>query len=83
MKQFEYQVTMHAAEFFKEVVYFCSDEGSCELQEVPSDQIGRLEDMLNEHGQRGWELVQVTFGKQGMMVFWKKAVASTQKESEA
>ena len=78
MTQFKYQITMHAAESFKEVVYFCSDEGSCQVKEVPSDQIGRLEEILNEHGQEGWELVQTTFGKQGMMIFWKKAVSATQ-----
>ncbi len=82
MTQFKYQITMHAAESFKEVVYFCSEEGSCELKEVPSEQIGKLEEILNEHGQRGWELAQATFGKQGMMIFWKKAISATQVESE-
>ena len=55
---------------------------SCELKEVPSEQIGKLEEILNEHGQRGWELAQATFGKQGMMIFWKKAISATQVESE-
>jgi hypothetical protein len=83
MTQFKYQITMHAAESFKEVVYFCSEEGSCEVKEVPSEQIGKLEEILNERGQRGWELAQATFGKQGIMIFWKKAIAGTQQaESE-
>ena len=82
MKQFEYQITLHTAESFKEVVYFCSNEGGCEVKEVPSNQIGRLENILNEHGQRGWELVQTTFGKQGMMIIWRKAITGPQMESE-
>ena len=82
MTQFEYQITMHGAESFKEVVYFCSDEGGCEVKEVPADQIGRLEEILNERGQKGWELAQATFGNQGLMMIWKKAVVGSRAESE-
>lgn len=74
MKQFEYRITMHSAASFKDVIYFCSEEGHCRLEEVPSDQIGRLEMILNEQGQKGWELAQATFGKGGMMLLWKKAI---------
>ena len=82
MNQFEYQITLHTAEAFQGVVYFCSSEGSCELKEVPSDQIGRLEEILNDQGRKGWELVQTVFGKQGMMIIWKKAGGRAQMESE-
>lgn len=82
MKQFKYQITMHSAKSFKDVVYFCSEEGHCRLEEVPLDQIGRLETILNEQGQKGWELAQATFGKEGMMIFWKKAVVNIQTSSE-
>jgi hypothetical protein len=81
MKQFKYQITMHAAESFREVVYFCSEEGRCEVKEVPLEQIRKLEEILNEQGQRGWELAQATFGTQGMMIFWKKAIAGSPIES--
>ena len=76
MKQFEYQVTMHSAASFRELVYFCSEDGDCRMEEVPSDQIGKLETILNEQGQRGWELAHATLGKQGMLIFWKKTVVS-------
>ena len=82
MKQFRYQITMHSAKSFKDLVYFCSEEAHCQLEEVPSDQIGRLETILNEQGQKGWELAQATFGKEGMMIFWKKAVVNMQTSSE-
>lgn len=82
MKQYEYQITLHTAEAFQEVVYFCSSEGSCEVKEVPADQIGRLEQILNDQGRKGWELVQTAFGKQGMMIIWKRAVADARIEAE-
>jgi hypothetical protein len=74
MKQFEYQISLHSSATFKEVVYFCSEEGRCTMEEVPSDQIGKLENILNDYGKKGWELVQALFGKDGVMVFWKRAV---------
>jgi hypothetical protein len=74
MRRFEYQITLHSSELFTNVVYFCSEEGSCQLEEVPSDQIGRLEGILNEQGERGWELAQASFGKQGLLLFWKKGL---------
>jgi len=75
MKRFEYQITLHASESFREVVYFCSEDGSCKVEEVSSDQIGKLESILNEHGKKGWELAQASFGKDGVLMFWKKIVS--------
>jgi hypothetical protein len=77
MKQFEYQITVHSAESFRELVYFCSEAGGCSAEQVSSDQIGKLEVILNEQGQRGWELAHASFGKQGMMIFWKKTLSGT------
>ena len=81
MTRFEYQITLHSAKSFKELVYFCSDDGSCTMEEIPSDQIGRLEGILNEQGERGWELAHASIGKQGMMIFWKKTSAATVADS--
>ena len=72
MKQFEYQITKHPAEAFKELVYFCSESAECNLEQVPADQTKILQDILNERGRQGWELIQVSFGKDGIMVFWKR-----------
>jgi hypothetical protein len=74
MVLFEYKVTRHSAETFTEIVYFCSPEGACSLEAVPADQIGKIEGLLNEGGQQGWELVQTMFGKDGVLVFWKRLV---------
>ncbi len=72
MDLFEYRVTRHPAEAFREIVYFCSREGSCDLEVISSDQVKKMETILNEGGRQGWELVQATFGKDGVLVFWKR-----------
>ncbi len=72
MELFEYRVTSHPAEAFREIVYFCSQEGRCDLEVIASDQIKKMESILNEGGREGWELVQAAFGKDGVLVFWKR-----------
>ncbi len=74
MVLFEYKVTLHPAEAFREMVYFCSREGSCNLELIPSEQLKRMEGLLNEGGRQGWELVQASFGKDGVLVFWKREI---------
>lgn len=74
MTTYEYDITTHPAESFREMVYFCSETGMCALESVPSNQIDRMRDLLNERGNRGWELVQATFGKDGVVAFWKRAM---------
>lgn len=79
MKGFEYKITRHPAETFKQVIYFCTESGECTLDEVPGDQTDMLTDILNEQGEHGWELVQVSFGKEGVMAFWKRKIKGKEK----
>jgi len=74
MPSFEYQITVHPAESFLQLVYFCSEQGECNWDQVPQNQIGLLTDLLNRKGREGWELVQISFGRDGLMAFWKKPV---------
>ena len=74
MKRFEYEITRHPADRFSQVVYFCTETGECALDEVPHDQTKVLAEILNERGKQGWELVQTSFGKDGVMTFWKREV---------
>ena len=76
MQRFEYAITKHEADQFKHVVYFCSEGGVCSLDEVPGDQIKMLAALLNEKGQEGWELIQISFGKGGVLAFWKREIHS-------
>jgi len=79
MKGFEYEITKHPAEAFKQIIYFCTETGQCSLDEVPVDQTEILAKMLNEKGKQGWELVQISFGKEGLMAFWKRIITDKDK----
>lgn len=74
MNSFEYRVTLHPADAFREMILFCSQEGSCNAEVVTSEQIRKMESLLNEGGLQGWELVQASFGKEGLLVFWKREI---------
>jgi len=77
MKTFEYDVSLHPAETFRQVAFFCAEDGACNLEEVPRDQIRQLADLLNDRGRKGWELVQISFGRDGLMAFWKREASGT------
>ncbi len=74
MKKFEYEVTKHPNKDFSNLVYFCSSEGECKLDQVPSDQTMALTELFNARGSVGWELVEALFGKDGIVMFWKREV---------
>ncbi len=74
MKRFEYTITKHPADEFKQLVYFCTDHGKCNLEELPSDQLTTLGDLLNERGELGWDLVQIFLGRDGVVGFWKREI---------
>lgn len=81
MSSFEYRVTVHPAELFRQMVLFCSRDGSCNAEMVPTEQISKMETMLNEGGLEGWELVQASFGKDGVLVFWKRQLNSSSRSA--
>lgn len=72
MERFEYEITRHGLDEFRRVVYFCSSSGDCSLQDVPDEEPQVLADILNNRGSDGWELVQLVFGKDGLLAVWKK-----------
>ena len=74
MNTFEYDITTHAASEFEQLAVFCSHHGECRLEEVAAPQMQTLQGVLNARGRQGWELVQVAFGKDGVVAFWKKAL---------
>jgi hypothetical protein len=71
---YEYEISSHPANAFRQVIYFCGEDGKCTLEQVPSEQVNMLQSILNERGQKGWELIQVAFGKDGILVFWKRMI---------
>ncbi|MBN2126646.1 MAG: hypothetical protein JW821_20265 [Deltaproteobacteria bacterium] len=74
MSQFEYHITKHPFDEFRQLAYFCTDQGECKLEEVPGDEFRHLDGILNEKGAGGWELVQILIGRDGMVAFWKRAM---------
>lgn len=76
MNRFEYEITRHSADSFGRVVYFCSEEGECGIKEIPAEEPQALVDLMNERGLDGWELVQLVFGRDGVLAFWKRQLSS-------
>lgn len=72
MRAFEYRIVKHPSDQFKDLVYFCTENGECSLEQVPGDQVQKLEDLLNAQGEKGWDLVQVAFGRDGLLAFWRR-----------
>jgi hypothetical protein len=75
MDSFEYRITTHPAEEFMKVSFFCSETGECSLDDVPGGEMRHVEDILTREGGQGWELVQLSFGRAGLMAFWKRKLA--------
>jgi hypothetical protein len=71
-KQFVYEIKKYSAEQFVRLAYFCTTEGDCRLDELPTEQMSAFADLLNERGAEGWELVQVFFNTDGVVTLWKK-----------
>jgi hypothetical protein len=74
MKRFEYEITKHPADQFKQMVFFCTKDGECGYDQLPADQMKKMEELLKEMGSQGWELVQIFFGKDGVVAFWKRTL---------
>ncbi|MCJ7595163.1 MAG: DUF4177 domain-containing protein [Desulfobacterales bacterium] len=74
MSGFKYEITKHPAEEFSQLVYFCTEQGECKVNDLPPDQLEVLRDALNERGGQGWELVQLIFGKDGIVAVWKRGI---------
>jgi hypothetical protein len=72
MDRFEYEITRHTADSFREITYFCSETGDCRLEEVPTEQAQIMVGILNTRGLEGWELIQMNFGKDGVLAWWKR-----------
>lgn len=75
MTKYGYEITKHPADEFNRLAYFCTESGECSLEEVPDQQTGILRDILNQRGSEGWELVQLFFGKDGVVALWKRMIS--------
>jgi hypothetical protein len=74
MRRFEYKITKHSADTFDKIIFFCSKSGQCGIDEVSKDQTRILTDILNDQGLEGWALVQISFGQDGAIIYWKRRI---------
>ena len=74
MRRFEYEITRYPSEEFSTLVYSCTGDGSCSLNDVPLDQVEVLKGILNDSGAKGWQLLQLIFAKEGIVAFWKREI---------
>jgi hypothetical protein len=72
VEKYEYEVTTYPAEMFHQLVFYCSEHGACGINEVPSKDTQALQNVLNRRGDDGWELIQLSFGKDGVVSVWKR-----------
>jgi hypothetical protein len=79
MKEFEYEVSTHPLRRENRMRIFCSEKGDCSIEDVPGGDSLAVVSALNEMGHSGWELVQILFGKDGFVCFWKKELSSQEK----
>ena len=75
MERYEYEITRHSLESFKDLVYFCSESGTCSVETVQEDEMKNLEALLNERVNLGWQLVNLAFGKDGFVAFWMRKIS--------
>jgi hypothetical protein len=74
-KQFLYDIKKYPTEHFIRLAYFCTEQGTCNLDQLPAEQIKAFEDVLNRRGSEGWELVQTFFGSDGVVTIWKRELS--------
>lgn len=72
MKRFEYDISLHPFEEFSKVAYYCTEKGECSIGDLPDNQVKALGGVLRARGDEGWELVQMIFGRDGAVAFWKR-----------
>lgn len=75
MEHFEYDITHHDGESFMRIVYYCSERGDCKVEGVPGEETRLMAEVLNVRGREGWELVQLLFGRDGVLAVWKRRIA--------
>ena len=82
MGNWQYRITIHTPadvlDLLPEPVeqvpptIFCDDQGACYFDAGPNPFTRAIEQLLNQVGEQGWELVQVAFRPDQMIGFWKR-----------
>lgn len=75
MPRWVYKATVHnlatlLSEF--ERVIECDAKGQCMVHEIPEEGLEVMKKVLDEEGERGWELVQCNYHGGDLLCLWKK-----------
>ncbi len=81
METYEYEISVHDSSEFSNIIYFCNEKAECSGDALTNEQ-QMLSRLFNERGVEGWELVQLVFGKDNIMAFWKRKHLSQERKSE-
>jgi len=79
MKKWEYQITRYQLkEFVREEemdsgAFYCDQRGQCFLHDTSREAAGMIQEVLNQEGKKGWELVQFGYHRKEMICVWKRA----------
>jgi hypothetical protein len=58
----------------RNIVYACTADAGCEVQDIRVEQAEKLASLFNAMGQDGWELIQMFFHSSGIVSFWKRTM---------
>ena len=74
MDAYEYDITHFSIQDLGSSGFVCSEDGICGGTEKPSpgELAAPLRDLLNRSGHEGWRLIQLEFGKGGVLAFWMR-----------
>jgi hypothetical protein len=81
MKEFVYEISFHPLQVESKMRIFCSAEGDCSVEDVPDSDSMAVIRVLNERGRDGWELIEILFGRDGYICFWKREMGSQENTS--
>jgi hypothetical protein len=83
-RKWRYHITVHASDDILAMTrgpveqapptIFCDDEGACYFDSGPNPLTQAIEQLLNQVGEDGWELVQIAFRPGQIIGFWKQEV---------
>lgn len=80
MKKWEYQIKRY---YLKNLVkegeiaepaFYCDSKGQCLLHDASKETADIIQDVFNEEGKKGWELVQFGYHLGEILCVWKRAV---------
>jgi hypothetical protein len=86
MDRWEYQITTHPLEEVLKIreelgyppeeesgtVVYCDTEGVCFFDDASNSYVEAMVHILNEQGERGWELVQIAFREADFISIWRR-----------